>query len=220
MSLLSMILTFFGCNRIPESNEGEIEMIDSNNILMTVSTIENSLPGTNGLSKDSLDLNLLEDDWRQIEFISKKHEAKVIQELDSINYIIDNESVEVGEDMFAFKDLHVRKLIPNPLDVGLTLNEFQSYFSSFKSGSLSFNQIGKVNNGIYFNLSNFQLYGLVDDSKITVLGFYGLTSWENLKVFNAEIKNMMSKYDLILVDWRARKIINKDEFSSYLIPSE
>lgn len=225
MTFWTSLLTFFGCNSKDdnlkiESDEGKIEMIDPNDILMTISTIENTLPGTNDQPKDSLDLEILEDDWRQLEFILRKHQNAINNEIDSINLIIKNESVEVGENMIAFKNIHVRKSIPKPLDEGIELSELQEIFSSFKTGSLSFSQYGKANNGIYFSISDFQLYGLITDSKVTAFAFYGLSTWDNLTIFKTELKNLMEKYDMVLVDWRSRMVIEVDGIDGYLKPSE
>lgn len=225
MTLWTSILTFFGCNSKSDNSknepeEGKIEMMDPNDFLMTISTIENTLPGTNEQPKDSLDLEILEDDWRQLEFVLKKHQSSINQEIDSINLIIENESVEVGENMTAFKNLHVRRLIPNPLDEGIELEEFKKSFTSFKTGSLSFSQYGKVDNGIHFSISNFQLYGLLNGSKVTSFCFYGLSSWDDLETFKTEMKTLMDKHDLVLVDWRSRMVMDANGIDDYLKPSE
>ena len=221
MTFWTSLLTFLGCNskinkQKSESEESKVEMMDPNDILMTISTIENTLPNTNKKPKDSLDLEILEDDWRQLEFILKKHKKLINQEINSINLIIKNESIEVGENMTAFKNLHVRKLIPEPLDKGIELEDLKSSFSSFKTGSLSFNQYGRVNNGICFNISNFQLYGLLNNSKVTTFSFHGLSSWENHETFKTEIKDVMNKYNLVLVDWQSGKIIDVNEIDDYI----
>lgn len=223
MTIWISILAFFGCSSKSDKSKPEeekIEMMDPNDILMTISTIENTLPGTNEQPKDSLDLEILEDDWRQLEFILKKYQNSINQEIDSINMIIKNESVDVGENMTAFKNLHVRKLIPNPLDEGIELEDLNFFFGSFKTGSLSFNRYGRVNNGIHFNISGFQLYGLLNNSKVTTFSFYGLSSWDNLETFKMEIKNLMNKYDLVLVDWRSRMVIDVNGIDEYLKPSQ
>ena len=195
-------------------------MMNPNDILMTISTIENTLPSTNEQPIDSLNLEILEDDWRQLEFILKKHQSSIKQEIDSINWIIKNESVDVGENMTAFKNLHVRKLIHNPLDKGIELEDLKRSFSSFKTGSLSFSQYGRVNHGIYFNILNFQLYGLLRGSKVTALSFYGLSSWDELETFKTEMKSVMNKYDLVLVDWRSRMVMDANSIDDYLKPNE
>lgn len=225
MTLLTSILTFFGCNSNSNKSktkpeEGKVEIMDPNDILMTISTIENTLPGTNEQSKDSLDLEILEDDWRQLEFILRKHQNSINKEIDSINLIIQNESVEVGENMMAFKNLHVRRLIPTPLDEGIELEELKKYFTSFKIGSLSFSQYGKVDNGIHFGISNFQLYGLLNGSKVTSFCFYGLSSWDDLETFKTEMKTVMDKHDLVLVDWRSRLVMDSNGIDDYLKPNE
>lgn len=225
MTLWTSLLSFLGCNSNSKKsnsnpNEDMIEMIDPRNILMSISTIENTLPKTNKQPKDSLDLEILEDDWRQLEFVLKKHQNLINQEIDSISLIIENESVDIGENMMAFKNLHVRKLIPKPLDEGIELTELVNSFSSCKTGSLSFNKYGRVHNGIYFNISNFNLYGLVNNSKVTSFCFYGLSSWDDLETFKTEVKTVMNTYDLVLVDWRSRKIIDSNGLDAFLKPNE
>jgi hypothetical protein len=195
-------------------------MIDINNLLMSIPTIENTLPSTNDLAKESLNLEILEDDWRQLEFISKEFNTEIASELDSINKIFETESVEVGEGMTAFKNLHVRKLIPNPLQDGIEVEEFKKYFSDLKTGTLSFNQYGRVNNGIYFNISNFQIYALTNKSKIVALGFYGLDEWTELNSFRIELEKFMNRNNVVLVDWISRITIDSKGIDNFLKPNE
>ncbi len=225
MTLWTSILAFFGCNsnnNTSKSNteNGKVEMMNPNDILMSISTIESTLPGTNEQPKDSLDLEILEDDWRQFEFINTKYKNSIDKEIDSINMIIENESVDLGENMTAFKNLHVRKLIPNPLDEGIAIEDLKNAFSSFQTGSLSFDQYGRVINGIYFDISGFHLYGLTNNSKVTALGFYGLSSWENLETFKNEMKAFMDKYNVVLVNWRSMMVIDSNGIDDYLKPNE
>ena len=83
MSILTTILTFLGCkNSSPKKTDNkEIQMINTEDILMTLPTIENSLPTTNNKGIDSLNLNIFEDDWRQLEFISKNTSHKFYKKL-------------------------------------------------------------------------------------------------------------------------------------------
>ena len=223
MAFWISLLSFLGCNNKKTSksnNDSEVVLMDPNDLLMSIATIENTLPKTNNQKTDSLDLEILEDDWRQLEFILKKHSDLITQEIDSINKIIENESVKIDDQIVGFKNLHVRKLIPNPLDEGINLVEFKNEFSSLKIGSLSFNRYGKVNKGIYFNISNFDLYGITENSKVKTLAFQGLSSWDELSTFKLEIKRLMSKYNLVLVDWKSREVIDFNKIDLYLTPNE
>jgi hypothetical protein len=76
MGLLSGLLTFLGCNN-PKQNKiiatdtsGTVQTINPNELLMTIPTIENTFPDFENKT-DTNNLKILEDDWRQIEFISK-----------------------------------------------------------------------------------------------------------------------------------------------------
>jgi hypothetical protein len=224
-SIFSLLLSLISCQSNADSSNkndqnSNIQMIDINNLLMSIPTIENTLPSTNDLAKESLNLEILEDDWRQLEFISKEFNTEIASELDSINKIFETESVEVGEGMTAFKNLHVRKLIPNPLQDGIEVEEFKKYFSDLKTGTLSFNQYGRVNNGIYFNISNFQIYALTNKSKIVALGFYGLDEWTELNSFRIELEKFMNRNNVVLVDWISRITIDSKGIDNFLKPNE
>lgn len=218
MAIWTTILSFMGCK--PKSNDTNTEMIDVNNILMTLPTIENTLPSAGYKSKDTFDLEILEDDWRQIELISADYLDLIKQEIDSINTIIENESIEVDSNMIAFKNLHVRKLIPEPIRINIDLETLSKSFKNIKIGSLSFYGVGKVIDGIYFNTSKIQLYGLVENNKVSVIGLYGLEGWQDIQDFRADMKAFMIKEKLVLVDWRSRLIIDSNGFDDYLKPDE
>ncbi len=222
---LTTLLNLIRCNKKTEkkssdNNRREIQMINPNDILMTLPTIENIIPETNQDQKETLNLEILEDDWRQLEFISREFLELIKKEIDSINLIIKNESVNVGDEMTAFKKLHVRTSIPKPLKNGIEWMEFEKEFSSIKTGTLSFNQYGRINHGIYMEVSDFNLYALLQDSKITTLGFYGLSSWDKLDTFKTEIKKIMNQHNLVLVDWKARMILETDGIDDYLNPNK
>lgn len=212
------LFTLVACNY--QSNDGNTEMIDVNEIMMTVPTIDNYLPSTTTQEKETLYLEILEDDWRQIEFVHSSFRAIIKQELDSIDNIIENESVGKNGSITGFKSLYVRKRIPKPLQEGIDLNDFREEFSAIETGSLSFYQYGRVKNGVFFDVSKVQLYGVYEESKITALGLYGLSTWDNIKTFHTEINNFMTKYGLLLVDWRSGKVVEAGEMNKYLVPSE
>lgn len=225
MAFLTTFMSLIGCNsktdkKNSENGHGKIQMMNPNDLLMTLSTMENTIPGTNQDRKEILNLEILEDDWRQLEFISNEYLELIKYEIDSINLIIKNESVRTGDYIVGFKKLHVRASIPKPLKNGIELEALQKGFNSLEIGSLSFNRYGNVNDGIYLKVSSVDLYGLMHDSKITTFGFYGLSSWGNVNTFKTEIQTIMKQHNLVLVDWTARLIVDASEIDDYLKPAK
>lgn len=211
-------LIYLGCNSNQDKSKGEnVETVNVEDLLYSLSSIENKFPKYSTQQKDTFNLDLVEDDWRQLEFVHESLLSQVEQELDSIRDIVENYSVMNGKSISGFKKIHVRKLIPNPLNDGIYEKEVLDYFSSIRKGSLSIG--GKIENGYYFNISNFQLYAIVENSVVKSIGLYGLTSWDKADVFREDIKKLMTEKELVLVDWRARMVINKDGIDDYLNPS-
>jgi hypothetical protein len=121
IGLLSGLLILLCCNNsadgkiIATDSSGNIHIIDPKELLMTIPTIENTFPEFENKTITN-NLDLLEDDWRQIEFISKDQKGLIDQEIDSIKYIFEHE-MHQGKDYSAFKNLHVRRLITNPIAI-------------------------------------------------------------------------------------------------------
>jgi len=61
-------------------------------------------------------LPIPEDDWRQIEFISKDQKSSIDTEIDSINYIFEHK-IHKGPHYVSFKEIRVRRLIKQPLSI-------------------------------------------------------------------------------------------------------
>jgi len=224
MGLISGLFTFLGCNNskqnkiIATDTSGNVQTINPNELLMTIPTIENTFPEFENKT-DTNNLKILEDDWRQIEFVSKNQKALIDQEIDSITYIFDHE-MHQGKDYSAFKNLYVRRLISKP--VSLTFEKVKMYLgdSKVKLAGITINgNGGQVKNGFSISSMGFNYYGIKDENNVvSVLCFYVADTDEGSEISVDKISKFLKAENLYLVDWIHRKIIdekNVKDFFSY-----
>jgi len=215
MGLISGLLSLFGCNNQKESkiiatdSSGNVQTINPKDILMTIPTIENTFPDFENKTNPN-NLKILEDDWRQIEFISKDQKTLIDQEIDSITYIFEHE-MHQGKDYSAFKNLHVRRLITKP--VSLTFEKIKSYLGDTKNkiAGITINgNSGQVRNGFSIFSQGLNYYGVKDDNnKVFVLCFYGADADKDLVNSIGRVSKLLSTENLYLVDWIHRKIVDE-----------
>ena len=225
MGIFTSFLTLIGCkndtkngNQSDTSGDSNIEYMNPNDILMTIPTIENTLPSTTEEEIADFNLEIMEDDWRQIELISKEFLPQIDQELESINSIFENDTSDMGEGMIAFRNLHVRNLIPSPIKSSITKSAFLESFSNSLEGTLSFMQYGRVKDGLYIETNSFRFYGTETNGKLDCIGFYGMNNFDQIETFKKELKAFMSKNNLVLVDWFPRLVVEADGLDGYFTP--
>jgi len=221
MGLISGLLSLFGCNNQKESkiiatdSSGNVQSINPNDILMTIPTIENTFPDFEN-NTDSNNLKILEDDWRQIEFISKDQKTLIDQEMDSIAYIFEHE-MHQGKDYTAFKNLYVRRLITNPISV--SFEKIERYLGDTKNEIAGINvngNNGQVKNGFSVTSQGLNYYGIKDENKnVVVLCFYGTDSDKDLVKSIDKISTFLATEKLYLVDWIHRKIIDEKTIKDF-----
>ncbi|HEY7093015.1 MAG TPA: hypothetical protein VH393_07540, partial [Ktedonobacterales bacterium] len=104
-----------------------VATMDPRKILFTLPTLDATLPPLDEhvMASGSQALELHEDDWRQIEFVSAKHAREIEAELADIKTIYQNHRVDNGS-FLGFYEIHMRKRIPAPLDPPLALDEVEA----------------------------------------------------------------------------------------------
>jgi hypothetical protein len=188
---------------------GEITNVPLGDVLFSLPTISNDLPaiaeGSSKLGKNVLELH--EDDWRQVEWVSASLMEPIEKELAAIRNIYEHERVDVG-----FRKVHVRDQIPQPLlDATLNLHELASAVgknATMLDGVSYAGVAGLVENAFALRLiSSIEIYGLVRDSRLHVAGF------QNTRVNNVpdedvrHLDEFAVRHQLLLVDWRRVQII-------------
>lgn len=221
MGLISGLLAILSCNNsrttkvITADSSEAVQTINPNNVLMTIPTIENTFP-TFEDATDSNNLKLIEDDWRQVEFVSKDQKALIDRELDSINYIFEHE-MHQGKDYSAFKRLHVRLLITNPISISLDkLLKLLSDNNKVLSGISISGNVGQVKDGFSLSSDGMNYYGLKDDrNNVSVFCVYGAQSNEAWKKSIDRISKFLEKENLFLVDWVHRSVIDETNIKRF-----
>ena len=196
------------------------EKIDLSDILYTTPTLENTFPEVEyTYSSTFKGLTVHEDDWRQIEFVSTSLIELALEEVDSIRRIFEEQSkeIEVG---LVFKETHLRTKIPKPLAPPFPIQSLEKHFHDIQYGDYGFYDGSRAKFGRKINTLGFQLYAIVIDNIVQVLGFHGLNSWDKLDEFKKCLKTFMEDQDLVIVDWRARLIISPNELDNYLVEKE
>ncbi len=204
----------------------QVKMIDPDDILFSMPTIEDSLPRiVESSTSDIAMLEIHEDDWRQLEFISRDHQENIDKEMEQIQQIFDNEAVEAEievetevETILAFNEIHVRQLIPRPINKPFTFNKLSEYFNAdLTKGNLKFQGYsGVVENAFYIKIDGIEYYGQTENNKIVVLCLYNADSKEDLINSIVKLTNLLISENLLLVDWMRRRVIgNKEELEKY-----
>jgi hypothetical protein len=200
----------------------ETNFADSKDVLFSLATIcDGPLPviaeGSSKLNADVIELH--EDDWRQIEWISAALRKTVEQELEAIRQIHETESEGPG-----FRKIHLRQAIPAPLgDRALRLDDLRDAIGekAKRLDGISYaGTAGIAKNAFAVRLiSSIELYGAVRDDEIQCLCTTGSrtnNAWyddvTNLLVFAAE-------RDLLLVDWLGATVIETtgDEYTRFFV---
>lgn len=180
------------------------QMVAPQDILYTLPTICNDLGALVAtVSSDSQNFEMHEDDWRQIELISKTHSKEIETELAGVEEVIRTKCVNS-----AFQAIFVRKLIKSPLrGVQLTRSELDSYFSCrtrydgiayyVTSGTIP----GAVKNGFAFQAdSDSVAYGIETDGRVDVVGLQIPVTAKIDKLIDS-LALVLSEKELLFVDW-------------------
>jgi hypothetical protein len=182
------------------------------NILFTLPTLCNEIPkilsGSTKKGKNVLELH--EDDWRQIEFISLSYRSAIDLELAKIRSIYREASINNGH-FLAFKNIHVRQQINTPLPEEISLDQFASFFTSalYRYEGISYQGAdGLVDGGFAFRTSATLFYGQQVEGIVKILGVKVV---EKVPAENKDIahsfQSFMAAYNLYLMDWCKPQLI-------------
>jgi hypothetical protein len=224
MGILSGLIGVLGCGenktkgKKPQVDKGKVESINPNDILFTTPTINNGLPSF--ITKTDSCVSFHEDEWRQIEFISKSQKTYIDAEIAKIKDIYDNHSHK-NDGYVAFKNIAARTLITKPLQI--KFNELKSLLSDspLKTYGLGLeSNPGQVNGGFYFSVNGVNYYGIADNNIVSVFGIYGADSEAELRVSSNTLAKLLEAEKLFLVDWRAMHVFDEINIKTDLVPRQ
>jgi hypothetical protein len=193
----------------------KVVKIPTNNILFTVPTLCNEIAtvraGSTKQGKNVLELH--EDDWRQIEFLSTSYLSVISAELTQVMHIYRDASVNTGR-FVAFKHVHLRQQFNAPLQEEILLDQLEHFFPSvsYRYEGVSYQQSeGLIEGGFAFKIATTLCYGQQVEGVMKVLGLkVGEEVPEANKGLADALREFMATYHLCLVDWFAPQLITAD----------
>lgn len=213
MGLLSGLLGLLGCgnnktsDKTSENGSTKVQTMNPNDILFTTPTLNNALPDFKEKTDSCAFFH--EDEWRQIEFITKDQKVSIDKEIAKIKDIYDNHSHK-GAGYTAFKNVAVRDLITQPLSVDFS--KLKSYLTDkpIKMQGLGLeNNTGQVKGGFFFAINGVNYYGLTDNNFVKIFCIYSADSDKELKSATENLTKLLAAEKLYLVDWRSMKVFDE-----------
>jgi hypothetical protein len=142
---------------------------------------------------------LAEDDWRQVEMVSRQFAADIEAEIAAIRRIHEQEWAGVG-----WRNLHVRRRPDPPITAPLTLEDLARAFA----GAITFRGVSyhgagaPIVSGYSFRTADgLQCYGIEDNGQVTVLGIVRETPGSPPHRSADVLAEVARDFDLDLVDW-------------------
>ena len=174
-----------------------IEKVDLSDLLYSLPSICDRIPGLGNEPLSGGECILAEDDWRQLELVSRAFAAESDAEIASIRAIHENESASAG-----WKKIHVRKRPDPPIASSLSLKDIERAFGGLTfRGVTYFGAKSLIASGFSFQMAEeLRCYGNEEAGKVTVLGIVQELP-ETLGRSADALAEIAREFDLDLVHW-------------------
>lgn len=211
-----MIVVIAGCSReraavnpkAETAELGDIVTMDTRDILFSTPTLNDAIPAIDAGSQVGPDcIELHEDDWRQFEFVDARLKSQIDAELADISAIWDHHSVPLGESGTAFRKVHIRKRIPNALNLSMRLADFQALIGK-KTRPLTFYKYDKALHGVHaVSFDKLVIYAMIQDDHVTTIGFDAAKQFTLPRDFLDRLAQFVQDHNIVLVHWPSRTVI-------------
>jgi hypothetical protein len=199
--------------------------VDPGELLFSLPTIANDalppvVPGSSKLDVHTIEIH--EDDWRQVEWVSASAGDAIAAELEAVRRIYDQERQGVG-----FKKLHLRRAIPVPLaGRSFSLADLRSALgpaATWLAGFAYLGVAGVVDSSFAVRLiSSIEIFGLAPGGAVQAVCFAN-TRTNNVPRPDVEnLAGFAAAHDLVLVDWCAAAAVSPtgEEYAGYFLRAE
>jgi hypothetical protein len=166
--------------------------MDARQLKYNLPTICNELPATGASSLyHDFTLEIQEEDWRQIEFLSLRQSETIDEAVKTIETIVSGQP----NPLLGYEQQYIRD---NGLHPGLAISfeEFCDQLVHPVKGSIFYNKVGFVQNGFAIRSDSYIYYGIQENGLIQILCLQQF-DWAD-----DEFMHVLSTYELSLVDWR------------------
>jgi len=187
----------------------KIEKINASNLVFSIPTVSNEFPT---MSETSLfnDFQILinDDDLRQNEFLNKSALSLIDIEVEKVRDIIENYSQPLGEDGMVFTKCHARDIIGVP-NLNIDFAELKELLGVSDVGNLRiYGYTGFVLNAITLKTADTTFYGALN-SETNAVAQLGISSFSENSI--NEIENIITKFELVFVNWCQCEIITGND---------
>ena len=181
----------------------KIEKVNPNDIWFTTPPISNEFPQTVATTRQTeFDIHILEDDYRQNEFLNLNALSRNKEEFIGIKNIWDNDSKK-SDDYTLFKNCHVRKIIGLP-NLTINFNELKTILKCSSTGQVLING-ETLQNGFAITTEDTTYFGTLNIDTVTELC---ISQWNENST--SEILEINKAFNLLFVIWYHYEIIKND----------
>lgn len=218
MKLFSFLASIFSTN----SPAAETKRVDPKSILFSTPTLNDALPALQkGTSPAGKLFQVHEDDWRQFEAVSATYRDQIDRELAAIRDVLATASVRTkagDRELTAFRKVHVRKLITEPVKSGLLLSRIASFaINPTEYTGFSLSGSPPVLGGYALAIDGLVVFGQADGDRVLSLCFANDGAPKVEPARATKLVELLQEADLVVVHWPSATKIAPAEFLRYLL---
>ena len=190
--------------------------VSPQDVLYSLPTICHALPAVGPATTPIDCLELHEDDWRQVELVSRSQAAAVEAELDAIQVVYEQHGLrDSGGRLVGFSKIHVRRIVPlvEPIPQQRLRDLLAS--SGHEYGGVRFRNSAEVAVGSFaIGVGRLAWYGVTERDSVTVLGLALAAAGGRIPA--EAVGPVLREFDLVLVDWCRCAAVGPDNLPDYL----
>jgi hypothetical protein len=184
-----------------------VQKIDPRSILFSLPSICDRLAavGTGALRGD--ELLMAEDDWRQLELVSRQFAPQADAEIQAIRRIHEEEWTGV-----AWRNLHVRSQPDPPIAAALTRADVAGSLAGVTFRGVGYEGTASpIESGFSFVTEDgLRGYGVEKDGRVTVLGIVQSTGASSPDRSVHALAELARRFDLLLANWCRCALVEPD----------
>jgi len=190
--------------------------VSPRDVLYSLPTICDALPMVSPASTPVDCLELHEDDWRQVELVSRNQATTVNTELDAIQAVYEQHRIRDSDGrIVGFNQIHIRPGVQFIESVSWQRLRALLTASSREYSGVRFRGSTEVAvDSFAVGIGQMVWYGVTEGDTVTVLGLSVVAA--DGPIPTKAIEPVLREFDLVLVDWCRCAAIGPDNVTEYL----
>lgn len=178
--------------------------MDPKTIYFSLATLNDALPVLDASTMPTKeDLVIHEDDWRQLEAVSRTLDMQIEEEVADVRRILKEKSTVSGA-IRIFSEIHVRKRISRPLPTPIAWNELLDACgvqpASVRGVGLRDGQ-GTIPGGFAFQIAQSWIYGIRQEDQVIALCFEPYSAPGLGDAEARRLADFLGKSKVLIVHW-------------------